>query len=84
MTDFHSLNFIDKDQWLVYDNKKIRFSEKDFVQVSNNNVFLLPDGQRAKFTRVLWDMHNDTAEVDFRINKKFTNNYNLKITTDGG
>ncbi len=84
MNDFHYTELINENQWLVFKNKKIRFTERDFVQVNNNNTFVTADGRKGKFDRVLWDMHNDTAECDYRIKEKYTNNYKLTISSDGG
>lgn len=84
MSDFWMMNTIDNNQWLTFKNKKIRFGIQDFLQVNNNNVFITADGRYGKFEKILWDLHNDTATVDYRIKEKYTNNYTTKVTTDGG
>jgi len=83
--DFHYTAVIDTNQWLVFKDKKFKFTMSDFLQVNNNNILKTPDGRFGKFQKIVWNLHNDLAEdVTYRIKEKYTNNYNLKITTDGG
>lgn len=84
MNDFHYTNLIDFNQWKIYNKKKFRFTEHDFLVIQDKNVLTVPGGRAGKFQRVLWQIHRDYIDCDFRIHDKFTNNYNLKITTDGG
>lgn len=84
MQDFHYTNLIGFNQWKEYNGKKFRFTEHDFNSVQDKNVLTVPDGRAGKFLRVLWQIHKDYIDCDFRIHDKFTNNYKLTITTDGG
>ena len=84
MNDFHSMNLMDNNQYLLYKNKRIKFSIKDWIALTNNNVIKTSDGRFGKMDKILWDIHNDYADIDYRIHEKFTNNYNITISTDGG
>lgn len=85
MNDFHSQNLISNNQYLLFKNKTFKLGLKDFNRISNNNVFKAPNGKWGKFDRLIWDIYNDRAiDVDYRIKEKYTNNYSIKISTDGG
>lgn len=85
MNDFHSQNLISNNQYLLFKNKTFKLGLKDFNRISNNNVFKAPNGKWGKFDRLIWDIYNDRAiDVDYRIKEKYTNNYSIKISADGG
>ena len=85
LNDFHYTNLINENQWLVFKNKKFKFGIREWLQINNNNVLRTADGRYGKFEKIVWDLHNDMAiDVTYRVKHKYTNNYNLKITTDGG
>lgn len=85
MTDFHSQNLISNNQYFLFKNKTFKLWLKDFNRISNNNVFKAPNGKWGKFDRLIWYIYNDRAiDVDYRIKEKYTNNYSIKISTDGG
>jgi len=85
MNDFHFNALISDNQWLVFKNKKFKFGIADWLQINNNNVLRTADGRYGKFEKIVWNLHNDIAEdVTYRIKEKYTNNYNLKTTSDGG
>lgn len=85
LNDFHYTNLIAENQWLTFKDKKFKFSLAHFNQINNSNILRTADGRFGKFEKIVWNLHNDIAEdVEYRIKHKYTNNYNLKITTDGG
>lgn len=85
MNDFHIQNLISNNQYLLFKNKTFKLGLKDFNRISNNNVFKAPNGKWGKFDRLIWDIYNDRAiDADYRIKEKYTNNYSIKISTDGG
>ena len=58
---------------------------QDFIQIRQKNVLVSPSGDYGKFREMLWELYNDrVVNVDYRLKKKFTNNYIIKITTDNG
>lgn len=83
--DFHYTNGIAENQWLTFKNKTFKFGVQDFIQVNDSNILVTPDGLAGKFQKLIWTLYNDKIEdVDYRLKYKYTTNYNLKITTDGG
>ena len=83
--DFHFRNGIEENQWLTFDNKKFKFGMNNFIQITEKNVLKSPSGEYGKFLEMLWVLHNDLVQdVNYRIKHKYTNNYQLKITTDNG
>lgn len=85
MTDFHFTALIDYNQWLTFEGKTFKFSMADFMRVNYKNILTTADGRPGKFQKLMWELFNDLAtDVDYRIKYKYTNNYNLRITTDGG
>ena len=85
LNDFHYTGIINDNQWLIFKDKKFKFGKSDWNAVSNNNVLVTSDGKIGKFEKIIWDLHNDIAtDVTYRIKQKYTNNYTLKTSTDGG
>lgn len=91
MADFHAQNLgvnnfdgTKNNQWLIFKNKKIRFGMKEWNQVLNSNILVTADGKKGKFERIVWDIHNDQAEVDYRIREDWTHNLTCKISQDNG
>lgn len=82
--DFHRLNIIDNNQWLIFKDKTIKFGVSDYLKVSQNNVFTTANGDAGKFDRIVWNIQGDEATVDYRIKKQWTNNYLTTISTDNG
>lgn len=82
--DFHYLNIINNNQWLIFKDKTIKFGVSDYLQVYQNNVFTTANGDVGKFDRIVWNIQGDEATVDYRIKKQWTNNYFTTISTDHG
>lgn len=85
MQDFHSQNLINNNQWLIFQDKKFKMELNDYLQINQNNIFVTPDGRKGKFSKLTWDLHNDEAiDVEYRIQEKYTNNYQITYSTDAG
>ena len=86
-SQFHGLNLMSRgNQWLLYKSKEIPFCLSDFKQIINNNIFKTADKVPlyGKFEKFQWDVYNEKAtNVEYRVNKQYTNNYNESITVDG-
>jgi len=80
-----STQVISDNQWLVFKDKRFKFGLLDFNRINNSNILRTADGRWGKFSKIVWNLHNDLAEdVTYRIKQKYTNNYTLTTTTDGG
>lgn len=85
MTDFHSQELIDNNQWLVFKDKTFKMLMQDFNQINYNNIFTTADGKLGKFDSLVWDIYNDKAiSVNYRIKEKYTTNYTTTYKSDGG
>lgn len=85
MTDFHSQELIENNQWLVFKDKTFKMLMQDFNQINYNNIFTTADGKLGKFDSLVWDIYNDKAiSVNYRIKEKYTTNYKTTYTQDGG
>lgn len=84
MSNFHGKNLLSRgNQWLTYRNKKIPLCIGDFLVIKDRNVFTTADGKTGKFEKVLWQIYDETATVDYRINENWTNNYKEKVYQNG-
>lgn len=85
MINFHEKNLaLHGNQYWTYTNKKFKFCCADFQQVLNNNIFQTPTGELGKFTKLIYHLETETAEnVDYRIQKNFTNNLTEQVWIDG-
>lgn len=85
MINFHNKNLaLHGNQYWTYTNKKFKFCCADFQQVVNNNIFQTPTGEIGKFTKLIYHLETETAEnVDYRIQKNFTNNLTEQVWFDG-
>lgn len=85
MQTFHGKNLLSRgNQWKLYKGKKCKMCANEFLSLIDNNVFTTPDAKIGKFDKLIWNPHNDMADsIDYRVNEKWTNNYNETIIIDG-
>lgn len=67
-------NNADIAQHLVFKDKQIPFSFKDFVITSKNGCFITDDGRIGKFTSIKWRPSSDYAIASFWISEKYETN----------
>lgn len=65
-------------QWFRYSASGLPFCFHDFLKVKNNNSIFDEEGNPAKVESIRWNVWNQTADIDYRVNQKYTNN--LKVT----
>jgi len=68
------VNNADVAQHLVFKDKEIPFSFKDFVLTSKNGCFYTQDGRKGKFTSIKWRPTLDYAIASYWISQKYDNN----------
>ena len=68
------VNNADVAQHLVFKDKVIPFSFKDFVLTSKNGCFTTQDGRKGKFTSIKWRPKSDYAIASYWISEKYDNN----------
>ncbi|MES2382474.1 MAG: hypothetical protein V4538_15610 [Bacteroidota bacterium] len=82
---FHFINsFIPSDdkpnanQYYKYSYDKVPFTFDDYEKVKNNNSIFMPNGEDALIDSIKWNIWNQWAQMDVRVNRLYTNN--LKAT----
>jgi hypothetical protein len=84
LNTFHYINLPTRgNQWLTYKNKTIDLCCKDYMILHNNNYINTHDTKKAKITRLLWNLHKETAEIDYRIQQDYTKNLSETVIVDG-
>lgn len=64
----------------VFKGVRIPFNIENANQVLNNSYFSTSDGKRGKFTRLVWDVKGDSADVDFWIQTPWLKNVQREIS----
>jgi hypothetical protein len=65
-------------QYYRYEKVKVPFCLGDFVDLLNNNNCKTINGERAKIETLKWRVWDNTAIIDYRVKKKYTNNLSIK------
>lgn len=66
-----------------YFGVKDRFCYEDFVNLLNNNFGITGDGKQAECTRLEWEVKNDFAEIDYRVNEIYDTNLRIRHYEEG-
>lgn len=82
--DFHSHNMPTRgNQALIYKNREIPMCCEDFLKIKDNNKITTFDGRTARIDSLKWNVHKETATIDYRVYQNFTNNLNETLILDG-
>lgn len=68
-------------QYYLYEGAKIPFCVEDFIKIASNNHCTTVNGEKAKIDSLTWRVWDNTAIVDYRVNKKYTNNLKIKYSS---
>ncbi len=74
----HVQNGKQSNQFYLKSFEKVPFTFNDYEKVKNNNAIFTSDNEPALIDSLKWNIWDQTADIDVRINKPYTNN--LKIT----
>lgn len=74
--------FPNANQWVRKSISNVPFCFDDYLKVKNGNKIIAADGSIAKIESLKWNIWNQLADIDYRVNKLYTNN--LKLTTSEG
>ena len=82
-TDYHFLNSFkpidgQHNQYYLFRKQKIPFCFTDFLSLLNNNIVTTTSGENAQIESVEWNVWDNFATIDYRVNRLYDNN--LKIT----
>jgi hypothetical protein len=67
---FHYINEIQRNDWIVKTNARIRISSLDFVNLLQNN-FAEIDGQLCEILNIEWLDETKNAKITYRIRKNY-------------
>jgi hypothetical protein len=80
---FHFINSLTPlnnkhNQQYLYKSVKNRFCYENFINLLQNNFVLNPEGKDTEVTRLSWEIKNDFAELDYRVNDLYDKNLRQK------
>jgi hypothetical protein len=62
---YHYINAIQNNDWIVFENVRVRLTAQDFVTLQSNN-FVLMDGELVEILKVEWVDEKAWAQVSYR------------------
>jgi hypothetical protein len=62
---YHNINAIQSNDWIVFENVRVRLTAQDFVTLQSNN-FVLMDGQLVEILKIEWIDEKAWAQVSYR------------------
>lgn len=67
-------NFLNANQWEIYEGVRIPFGFSDFLTLIDNSYFFDQLGNTSQVLKISWNVSNDYAVVDFKTRKLYTKN----------
>ena len=84
LENFHSTRFATRgNQYYIYKDREIPLCCDDFNKIKNNNYIRTFEGEYAKVDSLIWNPHNGTAKITYRIKRDYTLNLQERIIIDG-
>ncbi len=71
-------------QWIRKKISRVPFTLSDFVMVKENNRIFDVNGNTAKIENLKWNPWDNLADIEYRINQKYTNNLITKTSEGQG
>lgn len=68
-------------QWLIFENVKVKFGFEDFLKVINNSYFYDSDGNECKIDKCVWSPNKDFAVITYRQKFIYQQNINEQVLT---
>ena len=84
--NYHFLNSFKEingkhNQYWIYQEQKIPFCFKDFINLLDNNQVETQSGEPAEIMSLEWEIWNNFATISYKVNRLYDDNFNL--TTSG-
>lgn len=67
-------SFTNTNQWILHEGVRIPFGFDDFLKLIDNSYFYDINGDTAQVTKIQWNVSQDFAIVDYKVNKVYTKN----------
>jgi len=84
--DYHYINSFKPingkhNQYWIYREQKIPFCFEDFVTILDNNQVETASGEIAEIESLEWDVWDNFATINYRVNRLFDNNFEITYNT---
>lgn len=84
MTTFHAEQLATRgNQYYTYKNREIPMCCEDFKKIKGNNIITTFDKHKGRIDSLKWNLYKETATIDYRVKRNFTNNLNETLILDG-
>ena len=85
ITSFDSQKYSQNNQYYKYSIDQVPFCFEDYQKVKENNKVIAPNGVDVGLIDSLeWNFYNQTASIQYRVNKVYTNNLKTQILIPNG
>lgn len=71
-------------QYLLKRFEKVPFSFNDYLLVKRNNKVITSDGKDAIIDSLVWNIWDQVAQINYRVNQLYTNNLKLNFIEPNG
>jgi len=84
--DYHYINSFKPingkhNQYWIYREQKIPFCFEDFITILDNNQVETASGEIAEIESLEWDIWDNFATINYRVNRLFDNNFEITYNT---
>ena len=76
INSFKPINGVHNQYW-IYEGQKIRFCCSDFLKLFESNQVETTNGEPAEIEDLEWDIWENTAVINYRVNRLYDNNFNI-------
>jgi len=70
-------------QYYTYKNREIPLCCEDFKKIKGNNIISTFDQRNGRIDSLKWNLYKETATIDYRVKRNYTNNLNETLIIDG-
>jgi len=82
--DLPNVNLPNANQYKLYEVSGVPFCFSDYELMRNNNKLQDSDLRNGKLISLKWDVEQETASINYKINELYTNNLEETLTTPNG
>ena len=77
-------NYAGNNQHKLYSAANVPFCYDDYQLLKNSNRLQDAEGRSGELITCSWNVENQTADFEYKINESYTNNISLEIITPNG
>lgn len=84
LNTFHAFKLATNgNQYYTYKNREIPMCCSDFKKIKGNNIITTFEQQMGRIDSLKWNLYKETAIINYRIKRNYTNNLNKTLIADG-